>query len=152
MIENEGKIPGLPTEDQVENIDEKVKAFKELHPDAYKACMNHLDKENADKGSKKKSDDNAKDLLSPEQPEDDAEAINKISAMNDLYGFTNILGLEPKRKASDYDKERKKDVKKQQETGMKNTDQKPAKDKPAPEKPKSADPETEQIDNMIGLK
>ena len=46
MTENKGIIPGLPTEEQIENIDEKASAFKNLHKSDYEAYLTRFEKSN----------------------------------------------------------------------------------------------------------
>lgn len=145
MIENKGKIPGLPNNDQILNIDDKLKAWRKTSPDKFDAYMARLDKENLDKAGTKKSD-KAKDLLSPDHSDDDTKAMDKIRELSDVYGFTNILGLEPTRQASKADDSKKDEIKKQQKDGSPTTNAKDSKDV-NPE-----DVSDEQIDKIIGVK
>lgn len=144
MIENKGKIPGLPNNDQIMNIDDKLKAWRKTSPNRFDAYMARLDKENLDKSGTKK-DNKAKDLLSPDHGNDDTKSIDKIRKLSDVYGFTNILGLEPSRKASSMDNDKKDEIKKQQSDGSPNADAKDSKDV-NPE-----DISDEQIDKIMGL-
>ena len=144
MIENKGKIEGLPTETQIENIDKKVQAFKELHEDKYKAYLTRLDKELLDKAGNK-DNDAAADLLHPAGDESDSEIINKIREMSSIYGFTNIIGLEPERKPSPEDDNKKDEIELQQKaktTGIDTDDNKDV---------KADDVSDEQIDKIIGV-
>lgn len=145
MVENKGKIEGLPTETQIENIDEKVQAFKELHEDKYKAYLTRLDKELLDKAGNK-GNDAADDLLHPAGDESDSEIINKIREMSSIYGFTNIIGLEPERKPNPEDDNKKDEIELQQKaktTGIDTDDNKDV---------KADDVSDEQIDKIIGAK
>lgn len=145
MIENKGKIPGLPTEAQIENIDEKVQAFKELHKNEYKAYLKLIDKELLDKSSKKKDDDAASDLLHPANDEANDKTVNDIRQLSTIYGFTNILGFEPERKPSQQDKENKDEIDKQRRDGDPEANAKDSKDV------KADDISDEQIDKIIGV-
>lgn len=145
MIENKGKIPGLPTEAQIENIDEKVQAFKELHKNEYKAYLKLIDKELLDKSSKKKDDDAAADLLHPGKEESEDKTVNDIRQLSTIYGFTNILGFEPERKPAQQDKENKDEIDKQRRDGDPEANAKDSKDV------KADDISDEQIDKIIGV-
>lgn len=145
MVENKGKIPGLPTNEQVENIDEKLEAWRKTSPDKFDAYMTQLEKENLDKHGTKKSD-KAKDLLSPENGEDDKGSIEDIRKLSSEFGFTNILGLEPSRKASQADKDNKDEIEKQENDKDPKAKTKDGKDV------KSDDVSDEQIDKIIGAK
>lgn len=127
MVENKGTIPGLPTNDQIMNIDEKVKAFKELHEEKFKAYLNRLEKENLDKAKTEKNDA-AKDLLSDKQPKSDTEALDEIKKISSIPGLTNILGLESNRKMSVDDVNKQKEVEKQHKDGSPNAKQPSEKD------------------------
>ena len=127
MTENKGKIPGLPTNDQIENIDKKVKAFKELHEEKFKAYLNRLEKENLDKAETEKKDI-AKDLLSKKQPKNDTDAMSEIKKISSIPGLTNILGLEPERKMSSDDVNKQKEVERQNKEGSPNAKQPSEKD------------------------
>lgn len=127
MTENKGTIPGLPTNDQIENIDKKVKAFKELHEDKFKAYLNRLEKENLDKAKTEKKDV-AKDLLSEKQPKNDTDAMSEIKKISSIPGLTNILGLEPERKMSSDDVDKQKEVERQNKEGSPNAKQPSEKD------------------------
>ena len=144
MIENKGKIPGLPNNDQILNIDDKLKAWRKTSPDKFDAYMTRLDKENLDKAGTKKSD-KAKDLLSPDHGDDDTKSMDKIRKLSDVYGFTNILGLEPTRQASKDDDSKKDEINKQQTDGSPTANAKDSKDV-NPE-----DISDEQIDKIIGV-
>ena len=127
MVENKGKIPGLPTNDQIMNIDEKVKAFKELHEEKFKAYLNRLEKENLDKAETEKKDA-AKDLLSKKQPKNDTDAMSEIKKISSIPGLTNILGLEPERKMSSDDVNKQKEIERQNKEGSSNANQPAEKD------------------------
>lgn len=145
MVENSGKIEGLPTEAQIENIDEKCKAFKELHPEEFEAYLTRLKKQQLDK-TRTKKDNAAADLLHPSDNDDDSQAIAKIRKMSSIYGFTNILGLEPERKPSKEDEDKKDQVNQQQKaktTGIDTDDN---------ENVKADDISDEQIEKIVGLK
>ena len=144
MIENKGEIPGLPTNDQVVNIDDKCKAWRNTSPDKFDAYMAQLNKENLDKAGTKKTD-KAKDLLSPDKPDSNTEALDKIRDLSTKYGFTNILGLEPTRQASKEDDEKKDEVNKQKKDGSPNADAKDSKDV------KADDVSPEQVDKIVGV-
>lgn len=144
MIANNGEIPGLPTNDQVVNIDDKCKAWKKISPDKFDAYMANLNKENLEKADTKKTD-KAKDILSPEKMASDTEAIDKIRDLSSKYGFTNILGLEPTRHASKEDDEKKDEVEKQQKDGSPNADAKDSKNV------KADDIAPKQVDKIIGI-
>ena len=144
MIENKGKIPGLPTETQIENIDEKVQAFKELHTHEFESYIKQIDKKLLDK-SDRKSDDAADDLLHPDKKEMDAQTIDDIRKLSSTYGFTNILGLEPERKPSKKDVDDEEEVTKQRKDGSPNASSKDSKDV------KADDVSDEQIDKIIGV-
>lgn len=144
MVENKGEIPGLPTNDQVVNIDDKCKAWRKTSPDKFDAYMARLNKENLDKAGTKKSD-KAKDLLSPDKPDSNTEALDKIRDLSTKYGFTNILGLEPNRQASKEDDEKKDEVNKQQKDGSPDADNKDSKDV------KADDVSPEQVDKIVGV-
>lgn len=144
MIENKGEIPGLPTNDQVVNIDDKCKAWRKTSPDKFDAYMAQLNKENLDKAGTKKTD-KAKDLLSPDKPDSNTEALDKIRDLSTKYGFTNILGLEPTRQASKEDDEKKDEVNKQKKDGSPNADAKDSKDV------KADDVSPEQVDKIVGV-
>lgn len=143
MIENEGKIPGLPDNDQITNIDDKCDAWKKLSPDEFDKYVTQIDKNNLDKQGTKKTD-NAKDIISPENTKTDTEALDKIKGISSIYGFTNILGLEPTRKASSDDETKKDEVKKQQKDGSPTADATDSKNVD----PKDISPE--QINKIIG--
>lgn len=145
MIENKGKIPGLPTETQIENIDEKVQAFKELHKHEYDAYLKNIDKELLEKSDKKEDDDTAADLLHPAKDETESKTIDDIRGLSTIYGFTNILGLEPERRPSQKDEEAKAEVDKQRKDGSPDTNTKDSKDV------KADDISDEQIDKIIGV-
>ena len=144
MVENKGEIPGLPTNDQVVNIDDKCKAWRKTSPDKFDAYMARLNKENLDKAGTKKTD-KAKDLLSPDKPDSNTEALDKIRDLSTKYGFTNILGLEPNRQASKEDDEKKDEVNKQQKDGSPDADNKDSKDV------KADDVSPEQVDKIVGV-
>lgn len=144
MIANKGEIPGLPTNDQVTNIDDKCKAWRKLSPDKFDAYMAHLNKELLDKTGTKKTD-KAKDLLSPNNEGSDTEIMTKIRDLSTKYGFTNILGLEPTRKASKEDDEKKDEINKQKKDGSPNADAADSKDV------KADDVSPEQVDKIIGV-
>lgn len=144
MIENKGEIPGLPTNDQVVNIDDKCKAWRKTSPDKFDAYMAQLNKENLDKAGTKKTD-KAKDLLSPDKPDSNTEALDKIRDLSTKYGFTNILGLEPTRQASKEDDEKKDEINKQKKDGSPNADAKDSKDV------KADDVSPEQVDKIVGV-
>lgn len=144
MIENKGEIPGLPTNDQITNIDDKCAAWKKLSPDKFDAYMARLNKELLDKAGTKKTD-KAKDLLSPDKADSTSEAIEKIRKLSTKYGFTNILGLEPSRKASKQDDEKKDEIEKQEKDGSPNADAQDSKNV------KADDVSNEQIDKIIGV-
>ena len=144
MIENKGEIPGLPTNDQVVNIDDKCKAWRKTSPDKFDAYMAQLNKENLDKAGTKKTD-KAKDLLSPDKPDSNTEALDKIRGLSTKYGFTNILGLEPTRRASKEDDEKKDEINKQKKDGSPNADAKDSKDV------KADDVSPEQVDKIVGV-
>lgn len=144
MIANKGEIPGLPTNDQVTNIDDKCKAWRKLSPDKFDAYMAHLNKELLDKTGTKKTD-KAKDLLSPDNEGSDTEIMTKIRDLSTKYGFTNILGLEPTRKASKDDDEKKDEINKQKKDGSPNADAADSKDV------KADDVSPEQVDKIIGV-
>ena len=144
MIENKGEIPGLPTNDQVVNIDDKCKAWRKTSPDKFDAYMAQLNKENLDKAGTKKAD-KAKDLLSPDKPDSNTEALDKIRGLSTKYGFTNILGLEPTRRASKEDDEKKDEINKQKKDGSPNADAKDSKDV------KADDVSPEQVDKIVGV-
>ena len=144
MVENSGKIEGLPTETQIENIDEKCKAFKELHPEEFEAYLTRLKKQQLDK-TKTEKDNAAADLLHPSDNDDDSQAIAKIRKMSSIYGFTNILGLEPERKPSKEDEDKKDQANQQQKaktTGIDTDDN---------ENVKADDISDEQIEKIVGL-
>ena len=144
MIENKGEIPGLPTNDQVVNIDDKCKAWRKTSPDKFDAYMAQINKENLDKAGTKKTD-KAKDLLSPDKPDSNTEALDKIRGLSTKYGFTNILGLEPTRQASKEDDEKKDEINKQKKDGSPNADAKDSKDV------KADDVSPEQVDKIVGV-
>lgn len=144
MIANKGEIPGLPTNDQIMNIDDKCAAWKKLSPDKFDAYMAQLDKELLDKAGTKKTD-KAKDLLSPDNEDSDTEIMTKIRDLSTKYGFTNILGLEPTRKASKEDDEKKDEVNKQKKDGSPDADATDSKDI------KADDVSPEQVDKIIGV-
>lgn len=144
MIENKGEIPGLPTNDQVVNIDDKCKAWRKTSPDKFDAYMAQLNKENLDKAGTKKTD-KAKDLLSPDKPDSNTEALDKIRDLSTKYGFTNILGLEPTRQASKEDDEKKDEINKQKKDGSPNADAKDSKNI------KADDVSPEQVDKIVGV-
>lgn len=144
MIENKGEIPGLPTNDQVVNIDDKCKAWRKTSPDKFDAYMAQLNKENLDKAGTKKTN-KAKDLLSPDKPDSNTEAIDKIRDLSTKYGFTNILGLEPTRQASKEDDEKKDEINKQKKNGSPNANAKDSKDV------KADDVSPEQVDKIVGV-
>lgn len=144
MVENKGKIEGLPTESQIENIDQKVRAFKELKPDEFNAYLTRLEKEMLDKNGTKK-DDAAANLLHPAGDDTDSQVISKIRDMSSIYGFTNILGLEPDRKPSKEDEKKKDEIKQQQKTGV------PTIDTDDNKNVKADDISDEQIDKIIGV-
>ena len=145
MVENKGKIEGLPTETQIENIDQKCKAFKELHPDEFEAYLTRLKKQQLDK-AKTEKDDAAANLLHPSDNDDDSQILGKIRKMSSIYGFTNILGLEPERKPSKEDDDQKDEIAQQQKaktTGIDTDDN---------ENVKADDISDEQIEKIVGLK
>ena len=147
MIENKGEVPGLPTNDQVVNIDDKCKAWKKLSPDKFDAYMARLNKELLDKAGTKKTD-KAKDLLSPDNNDSNTantEAISKIRGLSTKYGFTNILGLEPTRQASKEDDEKKDEINKQEKDGSPKADATDSKDV------KADDVSPEQVDKIVGV-
>ena len=144
MIENKGEIPGLPTNDQVVNIDDKCKAWRKTSPDKFDAYMAQINKENLDKAGTKKTD-KAKDLLSPDKPDSNTEALDKIRGLSTKYGFTNILGLEPTRQASKEDDEKKDEINKQKKDGSPNADAKDSKDV------KADDVSPKQVDKIVGV-
>ena len=144
MIANKGEIPGLPTNDQIMNIDDKCAAWKKLSPDKFDAYMAQLNKELLDKAGTKKTD-KAKDLLSPENTDSDTGALDKIRDLSTKYGFTNILGLEPTRQASKEDNEKKDEINKQKKDGSPNADAADSKDV------KADDVSPEQVDKIIGV-
>ena len=117
MTENKGLIPDLPTNDQITTIDEKAKAFKELHKSDFDAYLTRFDKTNIDKAETKKTDDSAKSVLSPENPQDNKKALEEIRKISSVFGLTNIIGLEPTRQASKEDVKRQEELKKQQQDG-----------------------------------
>lgn len=117
MTENKGLIPDLPTNDQIISIDEKAKAFKELHKSDFDAYLTRFDKTNIDKAETKKTDDSAKSVLSPENPQDNKKALEEIRKISSVFGLTNIIGLEPTRQASKEDVKRQEELKKQQQDG-----------------------------------
>lgn len=145
MVENKGKIEGLPTETQTENIDEKCKAFKELHPEEFDSYLIRLKKQQLDK-AKTEKDDAAANLLHPTDNDDDSQILGKIRKMSSIYGFTNILGLEPERKPSKEDDDKKEEIALQQKaktTGVDTDDN---------ENVKADDISDEQIEKIVGLK
>lgn len=119
MTENKGIIPGLPTEEQIENLDGKASTFKNLHKQDFEAYLTKFEKSNLDKAGTKK-DDEANDILSPENPDDNEKALKSIREISSIFGLTNILGLEPKRKPSDNDLKHQAELKKQQADGNPN--------------------------------
>lgn len=144
MIENKGEIPGLPTNDQVVNIDDKCKAWRKISPDKFDAYMARLNKELLDKTGTKKTD-KAKDILSPDGEDSNTSALDKIRDLSTKYGFTNVLGLEPSRKASKEDDEKKDEVNKQEKDGSPKADSKDSKDV------KADDVSPEQVDKIVGV-
>lgn len=113
MQDNEGKIPGLPDEDQIEEIDEKSISFEKLHPDEYESYIKKIKQFNLNKKSNDK-ENQAEEILNPTDIESEKESLNKINELTDIYGFTNIIGLEPERKPSKEDIQNKKDLEKDQ--------------------------------------
>ena len=112
MQDNQGLIPGLPDEDQIEEIDQKLDSFKELHPDVYDKYVRRIKESNLDKHSSgKEDDDQAGQILNPDTEKDEKSAKKTIDDLTDIYGFTNIIGLEPEKKPSDLDKNLKKEIK-----------------------------------------
>ena len=117
MTENKGLIPDLPTNDQIQTIDEKAAAFKKLHEVEFNAYLTRFEKVNIDKADNNQKSDDAKSVLSPENPEDNKKALSKIREISSIFGLTNIIGLEPKRQPSSKDMENQKELKLQQKTG-----------------------------------
>ena len=144
MIENSGKIPGLPNNNQIETIDKKCDAWKISEPSKYESYMKRLEKSNLDKQAGK-TDDKAKDILNPSPAKTDTDAINKIREMSSTYGFTNILGLEKTRKASVQDVDKKDAVSRQQKSGSAEVEQDSKDVKPE-------DVSDEQIEKIVGVK
>ena len=133
MTENKGLIPDLPTNDQIQTIDEKAAAFKKLHEVEFNAYLTRFEKVNIDKADNNQKSDDAKSVLSPENPEDNKKALSKIREISSIFGLTNIIGLEPKRQPSSKDMENQKELKLQQKTGDPGA------------KPEGNEEETEQI-------
>ena len=113
MQNNKGLIPGLPSNDQIEEIDKKAASFEELHPEEYESYIKRLESSNLDK-SKKDKEDQADSVLSPADTKDDKDARNKLATLTSIFGFTNIIGLEPNRKPSAEDMKKKSELKKDQ--------------------------------------
>lgn len=113
MQNNKGLIPGLPSNDQIEEIDKKAASFKELHPEEYESYIKRLESSNLDK-SKKDKEDQADSVLSPADTKDDKDARDKLATLTSIFGFTNIIGLEPNRKPSAEDIKKKSELKKDQ--------------------------------------
>lgn len=113
MQNNKGLIPGLPSNDQIEEIDKKAASFEELHPEEYESYIKRLESSNLDK-SKKDKEDQADSVLSPADTKDDKDARNKLATLTSIFGFTNIIGLEPNRKPSAEDMKKKTELKKDQ--------------------------------------
>lgn len=110
MEDNKGEIPNLPTEEQIEEIDKKFKSLKDLHPDVVDKYEDKIKKSHIDKKSSK-SDDQADQILNPEDSEDEDKIKKEIAKLNTTYGFTNIIGLEPNLKPSSEDEKLKKELK-----------------------------------------
>jgi len=117
MTENKGLIPDLPTNDQIQAIDEKATTFKKLHEDEFNAHLTRFEKANIDKADNKPKVNDVKSVMSPENPEDNKKALSKIREISSVFGLTNIIGLEPKRQPSSKDIENQKEIKLQQKTG-----------------------------------
>lgn len=113
MQNNKGLIPGLPSNDQIEEIDKKAASFEELHPEEYESYIKRLESSNLDK-SKKDKEDQADSVLSPADTKDDKDARDKLATLTSIFGFTNIIGLEPNRKPSAEDMKKKSELKKDQ--------------------------------------
>ena len=113
MQNNKGLIPGLPSNDQIEEIDKKAASFEELHPEEYESYIKRLESSNLDK-SKKDKEDQADSVLSPADTKDDKDARDKLATLTSIFGFTNIIGLEPNRKPSAEDLKKKSELKKDQ--------------------------------------
>ena len=113
MQNNKGLIPGLPSNDQIEEIDKKAASFEELHPEEYESYIKRLESSNLDK-SKKDKEDQADSVLSPADTKDDKDARDKLATLTSIFGFTNIIGLEPNRKPSAEDLKKKTELKKDQ--------------------------------------
>ena len=113
MQNNKGLIPGLPSNDQIEEIDKKAASFEELHPEEYESYIKRLESSNLDK-SKKDKEDQADSVLSPADTKDDKDARDKLATLTSIFGFTNIIGLEPNRKPSAEDVKKKSELKKNQ--------------------------------------
>ena len=113
MQNNKGLIPGLPSNDQIEEIDKKSASFEELHPEEYESYIKRLESSNLDK-SKKDKEDQADSVLSPADTKDDKDARDKLATLTSIFGFTNIIGLEPNRKPSAEDLKKKSELKKDQ--------------------------------------
>lgn len=142
MRDNSGKIPYLPTNDQIFNIDEKVYALKKTHKETFNSYINRIQKYNIDKQEDvddKNKDSEAKELLSKEHPKNDKQAKDKISGLSDIFGFTNILGLESDRKPSEDDVKAKDKLRKDQKDASVPVDDKVESEKPNEDAPKEAD-------------
>lgn len=150
MTENKGLIPGLPTNDQIMTIDKKAAAFKELHKTDFESYLARFEKSNIDKAQSNKSDDDAKSVLSPEHPEDNKKALEEIRKISSIFGLTNIIGLEPKRQASQNDIKRQEELKKQQQDGDPNAAKRDAEaaNQVTKEEPKK-EPKKEPTDSKI---
>lgn len=107
MIENDGVIPNFPNKETIENIDDKVSAFKTLHPDEFEKYKNKVETELGKKMNKSKEQDDV--FVSDEESEQD----NKDLSINDRFktleelnpGFLLILGItkETKKESSKAD-------------------------------------------------
>jgi len=109
MQNNKGLIPGLPSNDQIEEIDKKAASFEELYPEEYESYIKRLESSNLDK-SKKDKEDQADSVLSPADTKDDKDARDKLATLTSIFGFTNIIGLESNRKPSAEDMKKKSEL------------------------------------------
>lgn len=114
LLDNDGEIPGMPTEEQIEEIDKKANDLESLHPDVFDAYIKRLEKANLDKKTKDQSDQ-ADQILHPKKDESDEKLKEKIADMTSIFGFTNIIGLENDLKPSEKDIKAKEELKKAKE-------------------------------------
>ena len=105
MEDNLGDIPGLPSNNAIEAIDNKIKALDELDPKKLQTYIKEVEKEVSDSEAKA-SEKNQKVTL--EKDLSDKELMKKVSELVDKEGLSNILGLEKDRKMSEADKKKLK--------------------------------------------